>query len=238
MRIILSAAALVLTQAAGLLALTPASALALAPDASNQPFLGPPYSRLTESLSFQRAVDESIGKRGDPDVFFVDGRLISLRLVTHNAGTDEKSAWADRLAVTDVTSGGNHFIGRVFGLGWSDPTPLALSDHVGAKRYILEIVPDGKRRRITFKRPDGKVPRENADHAAASITVEELEALRLKRAMKGPRTRGRNGEKYLAVPQYTSQFCWQLFAAESVAAMHCTGELPPNPFEPPKNLPK
>lgn len=216
-----------------LLALMPASVLALPADSSNRAFEGPPYSKTTEAPSFQAALDASFGKRGDRDVFFVDGRLISLRLVTENAGTDTNPVWVDRLAVTDITAGGNAFYGRVFGLDWSDPTPLMLTAKGDwAKRYILEIVREGKRRRVIFKRPDGKALPENADHAAASITVEELEALRLKRAMKGPSARGLKGEKYLAVPQYTNQFCWQLFAAETVAGMQCTGELPPFPFKP------
>lgn len=216
-----------------LLALMSAPALALPPDTSNRAFEGPPESRATDSPIFEKAVSESFGKRGDPDVFFVDGRIISLRLVTDNAGTDANPFWVDRLAVTDITAGGNHFYGRVFGLGWSDPTPFQLwPENDKTKRYVLEIVQDGKRRRVTFRRPDGKAQAANADQAAASITVEELEALRLKRAMKGQGARGLKGEKYLAVPQYTSQFCWQLFAAETVAAMRCTGKFPPSPFKP------
>lgn len=186
-------------------------------------------------------VEQLFGKWGDEDVFYLDGRYVSIRMVTER---DPKTGGlVNKIAVYDISEADTLGLvfGRTFGLDWDGPA-FALDGRPPregeppAKQYELKFAPGENGPKVVLRRLGAKGPiaankrdydRIRGGQDPLGITRGDLERLRREHAKTLAHESEVGGKAYYAMPQSASgRGCYQFIdkASFRVAFFGCVNE--------------
>lgn len=119
---------------------------------------GTRQTRLPAMPSTSFGMEHLFGKWGDPNVFHLDGRLISINLRTRQSfeGDPPRTVLRQELGIYDISNAADVY-GRRLDIQTSGDKTFDLKP--GGKTYKISFVPDGSDVKILVTRPDGTAPK-------------------------------------------------------------------------------
>lgn len=157
---------------------------------------GQRQTRLPAMPSTSFGMDHLFGKWGDPNVFHLDGRLISINLRTRQTfeGDPPRAVLRQELGIYDISNAAEVY-GRRLDIQSSGEKTFDLKP--GGKSYKISFVPDGSDVKIQVTRPDGTAPTFGSG-ATAPPTLNQMYQNRANQALASG-NRVKVGDKFYRV---------------------------------------
>jgi len=169
---------------------------------------GPP------SASFD--MDHLFGKWGDPNVFFIDGRKVSMVLRTRRVwkGKPPHAEVKQQVGFFDISNRSDIY-GKTFDLQSSGKMTFSLAP--GGKKYKLSFSPNGKGdTNISFTRTNGKTPQFGHEGPPQLPTLNSMFRMRAQQALRSGNQTTIGGKSYSVTGQSDSKGSFMFWSEDTL----------------------